>query len=86
MGYTQNNGTDAGYKNLYFRGNSGNRIIDNVWRASARVDFKQNKFRLSPEIEYTSATWGDTDLNATAGNNKTTVANFRALVSAVYYF
>lgn len=86
LGYTQNNGTDAGYKNLYFRGNSGNRIIDNVWRASARVDFKQNKFRLSPEIEYTSATWGDTDLNATAGNNKTTVANFRALVSAVYYF
>ena len=87
FGYTKNNGlSDDGYKNLYLRGVSGSRIVDNVWRASARVDFKENKFKLSPEIEYTSATWGDLKTDATTGNNKETVGNFRALISATYSF
>lgn len=87
FGYTKNNGlSDDGYKNLYVRGVSGSRIVDNVWRASARVDFKENKFKLSPEIEYTSATWGDLKTDATTGNNKETVGNFRALISATYSF
>ena len=61
-------------------------IVDNVWRASARVDFKENKFKLSPEIEYTSATWGDLKPDATSGANQEKVGNFRALVSATYSF
>jgi hypothetical protein len=86
FGYTKNNGVDAGYSKLYTRGLGTARSLENVWRISGRVDFKQNKFRISPELEYTSATWGDSDTNAIANNNKATVANFRTLISAVYSF
>lgn len=86
FGYTKNSGVDAGYKNLYVRGASGARILDHVWRASARVDFKQNKFSISPEIEYTAATWGDTDREATAANNLKDVGNLRAMVRVMYSF
>jgi hypothetical protein len=68
------------------RGTSGTRGVDNVWRASARVDFKQNKFRITPELEYTSATWGDLNSDASVGGNTTDVGNFRAMVSVVYSF
>ena len=87
FGHSKNNGgVDAGYTAIKARGFSGNRSVDNVWRASARVDFKQNKFRISPELEYTSATWGDTQSNGTTGGSTSNVANFRAMVSAVYSF
>jgi hypothetical protein len=44
--------------------NGTTRAVDNVWRVSARVDFKENKFKLSPELEYTAATWGAMDSSA----------------------
>ena len=86
FGYTKNSGVDAGYKNLYVRGISGTRILDDVWRASARVDFKHNKFNISPEIEYTAATWGDLNAKGKAENNMKDVANFRAMVRVMYSF
>lgn len=86
FGYTKNSGVDAGYKNLYARGVSGTRILDQVWRASARVDFKQNKFAITPEIEYTAAKWGDIGLDATATNNMKDVGNLRAMVRVMYSF
>lgn len=86
FGYTKNNGVDAGYTKLYTRGLGAARSLDNVWRISGRVEFKQNKFKITPELEYTSATWGNSDANAIAGNNKSTVSNFRTLISAVYNF
>ncbi|RRQ44991.1 hypothetical protein [Chryseobacterium sp. SC28] len=86
FGYTQNNGTDAGYKNLYVRGNSGTRILDNVWRASARVEFTQNKFSITPEVEYTAARWGDTNPEAKAENHLKTVGNVRGLIRVMYSF
>lgn len=87
-GYTKNNGlSDAGYKALYVRGLNGTtRAVDNVWRVSARVDFKENKFKLSPEVEYTAATWGTMDASAKVTSAKENVGNFRALVSATYSF
>lgn len=91
FGYTKNNGskddnTIATFVN-YVRGISGNRIVDNVWRASGRIDFKKNKFRVTPELEYTAATWGDLNKsNATAGANKTNVGNFRTMLSCAYSF
>ena len=87
-GYTKNNGlSDAGYKALYMRGLNGTtRAVDNVWRVSARVDFKENKFKLSPEVEYTAATWGTMDTSAKVTSAKENVGNFRALVSATYSF
>ena len=89
FGTTKNNGASkaAGSSaEIYGRGVTGSRAVDNVWRASARVDFKKNKFRVSPELEYTVATWGDADLYGKAGANKTDVNNFRAMVSCVYSF
>ena len=86
FGYTKNSGVDAGYKNLYVRGASGNRILDNVWRASARIDFKQNKFSITPEVEYTAAKWGDTTPQALAGNNLKYVGNLRGTLRVMYSF
>ena len=86
FGYTKNSGTDAGFKNLYMRGISGNRILDEVWRASARIDFKQNKFSISPEAEYTSAKWGDMNPEALAKNNLKNVGNLRGTIRVMYSF
>ena len=91
FGYTKNNGSSddnstATFAN-YSRGVSGNRVVDKVWRASGRVDFKQNKFRISPEIEYTLATWGDlVKSNGTADTNKKDLGNFRTMISCSYSF
>jgi hypothetical protein len=70
------------------RGVSGTRVVDNVMRVSGRVDFKQNKFRVTPEIEYTKATWGDlsSKANGEADTNAKDVSNIRFMVSCVYSF
>lgn len=94
FGYTANGGTNKNglatgeSVKYYMRGVSGSRVVDNVWRASARVDFKQNKFRVTPEVEYTAATWGDLNTNAsgTADLNTKSVGNFRAMISCAYSF
>ncbi len=89
FGTTKNNGagTAAGtLAQIYGRGLSATRIVDNVWRASGRIDFKKNKFRVSPELEYTAATWGDGDLFGKATTNLKKVSNFRAMFSCVYLF
>lgn len=72
----------------YSRGVSGTRVVDQVMRIAGRVDFKQNKFRVTPEIEYTGATWGDLNANGdgTANLNKKDVSNMRFMVSCVYSF
>ena len=86
VGYTKNSGVDAGFKNLYMRGLSGTRILDDVWRASARVDFKQNKFSITPEFEYTIAKWGNLNTTAEAENNTKSLGNFRGMVRVMYTF
>ncbi len=89
FGYTKNDGAStaaSSLANVYIRGISGSRVIDNVWRVSGRIDFTKNKFRITPEIEFTSATWGDADLYGKAGDNKVNVGNMRTMVSCVYSF
>jgi hypothetical protein len=89
IGTTKNNGANTAanvLNSIYMRGLTGSRVVDNVWRVSGRVDFKKNKFRISPEIEYTVATWGDTDLYGKATTNKKDVANLRTMISCVYSF
>lgn len=72
----------------YMRGVTGNRVIDNVMRLSGRVDFKQNKFRVTPEIEYTKATWADLNPNGSgvADLNARDVNNMRYMISCAYSF
>lgn len=88
FGYTNQEGTSSSVApaNIYARGINATRGVKDMWRASARVDFKENKFRLTPEIEYTAATHGNTqsDLNISGEENK--VGNLRATISAVYSF
>lgn len=95
FGYTKNGGTDEGYTNLYVRGaatamgaasTKPTRVIANIWRASARVDFKQNKFKITPELEYTTAKWANIKTDGTAGDNAIQVGNVRALLSVIYSF
>jgi hypothetical protein len=87
FGQTTNGGTGkTGATAFYMRGVSGTRALDNVWRLSGRIDFKQNKFRVTPEVEYTSATWADLTSDGSASGNSKKVGNVRAMVSCVYAF
>jgi len=93
FGTTSNNGTGRDLATgetakYYMRGVSGTRVVDNVMRVSGRVDFKQNKFRLTPEVEYTSATWGDLNAkgNGAADLNTRDVSNVRVMISCAYSF
>jgi hypothetical protein len=89
FGNSKNNGANTAataLNSIYMRGLTGSRVVDNVWRVSGRVDFKKNKFRVSPELEYTAATWGDADLYGKATTNKKDVGNLRTMVSCVYLF
>lgn len=88
FGTTKNNGADKSGTAAFGRGIgvNGARVIDNVWRLSGRVDFKQNKFRITPELELTSATWGNADAHGKATSAFKDVSNFRAMVSCVYAF
>ena len=93
FGMTTNDGTSrilaAGETAKYYiRGVSGSRVVEQVMRIAGRVDFKQNKFRVTPEIEYTGATWGDLNSNGngTADLNKKDVSNMRFMVSCAYSF
>lgn len=88
FGYTNQEGTssNATALNIYARGINALRGVKDVWRASARIDFKQNKFRLTPEIEYTATTHGATKSDLSISGTENKVGNFRATVSAVYSF
>lgn len=89
FGTTKNNGAGtaaSAMAQVYGRGVAGARIIDNVWRASGRIDFKKNKFRVTPEIELTNASWGAANLNGKATGALTDVMNVRTMVSCVYAF
>jgi hypothetical protein len=94
VGYSSNEGNSkqglapGETAKYYVRGISGSRIVDNVWRASGRVEFKHKKFKITPELEYTAATWGDLDLlaNGKANTNKIDVGNYRGLLSCTFSF
>ncbi len=89
FGMTQNNGTGKDNATAFYgRGVSTGRTVAKVMRVSGRVDFKQNKFRFTPEIEYTGATWGDQSAkkDGTADLNSKNVSNMRFMVSCAYSF
>ncbi|OYU84291.1 MAG: hypothetical protein CFE24_07340 [Flavobacterium sp. BFFFF2] len=90
IGYTKNDGSTAdAFNTLYGRGYSatGTRGVDHVFRTSGRVSFQQNKFSITPEVEYTSALWGDVIGNGAIGNNHLQlVGNVRFLILCMYSF
>lgn len=88
VGYTNQEGTgsNSAAANIYARGISATRGVKDMWRAAGRVDFKQNKFRITPELEYTAATHGKTQSDLSISGDENKVGNFRATVSCVYSF
>lgn len=97
FGMTSNGGTGKdGATAFYGRGFTAatatpsvpTRIVDKVMRVSGRVDFKQNKFRVTPELEYTAATWGDPNAKKdfTVDANQKDVSNMRFVISCAYSF
>jgi len=89
FGMTKNNGTGKDNATAFYgRGVALGRTVDKVMRVSGRVDFKQNKFRVTPEIEYTGATWGDQSAkkDGTADLNSKNVSNMRFMISCAYSF
>jgi len=88
FGYTNQEGISSSDSptDIFARGINSTRAVKSMWRSSARIDFKQNKMRITPEIEYTSATHADTQPNLSISGNENVVGNFRATVSMVYSF
>ena len=89
-GYTKNLGSPNEIKGaLYSRGAD----IDYVYRVSGRVIFNAGKFRVAPELEYTTAAYAVTMDDGTMARDEygritdsKEVANFRFLIGVYYFF
>jgi hypothetical protein len=87
LGYTVNNGAKEDGKNAYARGVTlDKRSVKDVTRVAGRIDFKQGKVRISPELEYTSANWGLANKAGKVTGDLTGVGNVRFLLSSVLTF
>ena len=81
-GYTQNQGaaSDIGGDN-YSRGAN----IKYAYRIAPRFIYNTGKFRLAPEIEYTVAAYGTTQVDGTVKDTKE-IGNVRFLLGIYYFF
>jgi len=83
FGYAKNLGSQDDLTALpqYSRG----RDIDFLYRISPRFIYNAGKFRIAPELEYTVAAYGATQLDGTVKDAET-VGNFRVLIGVFYFF
>ncbi len=81
-GYSKNLGSDNDIEGKYYS-RGGN--IDHLYRISPRVIFNAGKFRIAPEIEYTVAGYGNTQVNGTVEDAKE-IGNVRVLLGVYYFF
>lgn len=81
-GYTKNNGTVDDVAGEYYARSPN---IDYVYRISPRMIYNNGKFRVAPEIEYTVAAYGNTQIDGTVADAEE-VAGFRFLVGVYYFF
>ena len=89
IGYSANNGSDAGATAAYGRmiGVSGRGIKD-LLRVSPRLDIYSGKLKFGTELEFTSAKYGTrgTDGKVVAASGTSTVNNIRFTFSSVFNF
>ncbi len=85
-------GLFAGYaKNLGSKDNINGPVyglgtnIANIFRVSPRLIVNSGKFRVTAEMEYTSASYGTRDIKAVP-KNTSTIGNLRILLAAYYFF
>lgn len=87
VGYTKNAGADAGAISAYGRGiGVSGRGIDNLFRISPRIDFLAGKFKITPEVEYTRAGWGNLGNNGRVAGTITNTSNVRFLLLTQFSF
>lgn len=89
-GYTKNLGSPNEIKGAFY---SRGANIDYVYRVSGRVIFNAGKFRVAPELEYTTAAYAVTMDDGTLARDEfgritdsKEVANFRFLIGVYYFF
>lgn len=82
VGYTKNQGVGKNVVGpFYARGAN----IDYIYRIAPRINFNSGKMRFAGEIEYTSAAYGETQIDGTVADAKE-VSNFRLLIGVYYFF
>ena len=87
IGYTQNNGSDAGAVASYARGITlGKASLDNIWRVTPRVEIYSGKFKIGTEVEVTDATYGISSTDGKVTGTTQNVTNVRVLFTTAYYF
>jgi hypothetical protein len=80
--YSKNLGGDESFMGTkYARGTN----IDHLIRISPRVIYNVGKFRIAPEIEYTIAAYGDSQIDGTVKDVKE-IGNVRILLGVYYFF
>ena len=82
-GYTRNLGASETIDPNYVLGSRGD--IDHVWRISPRFLYNIKKFRLSLELEYTTAAFGTITTDGTIQDPES-VSNLRSLIGVYYFF
>lgn len=83
FGYTKNLGTEDNTMTTYFsRYATGNKDVESAFRVSPRVVFTTGAFKLSAELEYTSATYGTmNNLDKNSFKDTKAVNNVRGLIA-----
>jgi len=85
LGYSKNLGSQetlpAPPQYKYTRGSN----IDYLYRISPRFIYNAGKFRIAPEVEYTVAGYGSTQLDGTVKDPEP-IGNFRFLLGVFYFF
>ena len=82
-GYTRNLGTETDNIGVFY---SRGANINYVYRVAPRMIINLEKFRIAPELEYTSAQYGKANSTGLVDSDLKTVANLRLLLAFYYFF
>jgi hypothetical protein len=80
-GYTKNLGASKDLDATFMRGSN----MEAIFRVSPRISWNSGSTRFSTEVEYTAASYGETQADATVEKAEF-VGNLRILVAAYYFF
>jgi hypothetical protein len=82
-GYTRNLGTPDNNAGIYYSRGSN---INSVYRVAPRLIMNFGKFRIAPELEFTTAQYGKAGGNGLVDSNLVSVSNLRLLLAFYYFF
>lgn len=82
-GYTKNLGTETDNIGIFY---SRGANIKYVYRVAPRMIINLEKFRIAPELEYTSAQYGKANGSGLVDSDLKTVSNLRLLLAFYYFF